>query len=82
MEYELERLRNHFPDFALSAEHSRGRWHYLARSRHCGLNPWVVITSDLRELNAVLRSASPNLAVSSDDRDDKLARDPREAAAQ
>jgi hypothetical protein len=64
--YELKKLQDQFPDFALSAEHARGRWRYLARSRHHGLNPWVVITGDLDELRAVLRRALPRRNASAD----------------
>ena len=57
MSDELERLRAQFPEFALSAELGRGRWRYLARSRHRGLNPWVVITGELDELRTILLRA-------------------------
>jgi hypothetical protein len=64
---ELERLRDQFPDFALAAELGRGRWRYLPRSRHRGLNPRVVITGDLDELRTVLLQASPTPSAHVDD---------------
>ncbi len=58
LDYKLEMLRAEFPDFELSAEQGRGRWRYLARSKHPGLNPRVAITRDADELRAVLLEAS------------------------
>ena len=57
---QLKTLRTQFLDFELSAEQARGRRRYLARSRHPGLNPRVVITSDVDELCAILLLASPS----------------------
>jgi hypothetical protein len=51
---DLTELQAEFPAFQIWREAFPGRSRYVARSRHQGLNPHTVVTTDLRELRAAL----------------------------
>jgi hypothetical protein len=61
---DLTGLQAEFPAFRIWRERFPGRSRYVARSRHLGLNPHTVVTTNLRELREVLQPGpSPAAAV-------------------
>jgi hypothetical protein len=57
MSDELTTLQGEFPDFRIWRETIADRVRYVARSRHANLNPHTVVTDDLAELRAALKSS-------------------------
>jgi hypothetical protein len=54
---ELAVLRADFPCFHIWRQQTCDRTRYEARSLHPGLNPYTVVTDDIRELRAALEPA-------------------------
>ena len=64
MSDDLTGLQAEFPAFRIWREEYPGRPRYVARSRHLGLNPHTVVTTDLRELRDALQPGpSPDATV-------------------
>jgi hypothetical protein len=55
----LVALQAEFPGHQIGLQNLRGKFLYVARTRHLGLNPHTVITGDLDELAAALAPARP-----------------------
>jgi O-methyltransferase involved in polyketide biosynthesis len=54
---DLAVLRDDFPAYRIWREETPGRSRYVARSRHQGLRPHTVVTTELRELREALEPA-------------------------
>jgi hypothetical protein len=55
----LAALRDEFPGFSISSETTHSGRRYIARSLRPGTGPHTLVTADLGELRAELRTGEP-----------------------